>query len=222
MENIDGNKMNSILDWVYEKILSGLPGAYSAEELANKYVKKYKDEDKAINKLVKAQLSKTGTSGFITGLGGIATLPVALPANITSVVYVQMRMIAAIAYIRRYRLENEEVKTLVYLCLTGQTANDILKDLGVKMAQSVGKSQLKRIPSDVLLKINQKVGFRLVTKFSEKGLINLGKMVPMLGGVIGASFDIASTKAIAEIAKKTFTSIPLNGDEDNTGAVIVR
>lgn len=35
MENIDGNKMNSILDWVYEKILSGLPEAYSAEELAN-------------------------------------------------------------------------------------------------------------------------------------------------------------------------------------------
>ena len=34
----------------------------------------------------------------------------------------------------------------------------------------------------------------------------------MLGGVIGASFDIASTKAIAEIAKKTFISIPLNGD----------
>lgn len=63
----------------------------------------------------------------------------------------------------------------MYLCLTGQTANDILKDVGVKMAQSVGKSQLKRIPSDVLLKINQKVGFRLVTKFSEKGLINLGK-----------------------------------------------
>lgn len=53
MENIDGNKMNNILDWVYEKIVSGLPGAYSAEELANKYVEKYKDEDKAINKLVK-------------------------------------------------------------------------------------------------------------------------------------------------------------------------
>ncbi|MEQ6181743.1 hypothetical protein AAG738_04210 [Staphylococcus saprophyticus] len=31
MENIDSNKMNSILNWVYEKILSGLPGAYSAE-----------------------------------------------------------------------------------------------------------------------------------------------------------------------------------------------
>ncbi|WP_259340255.1 EcsC family protein [Staphylococcus gallinarum] len=107
MENIDGNKMNSILNWVYEKILSGLPGAYSAEELANKYLEKYKDEDKVINKLIKGQLSKTETFVFITGLGGIATLPVALPANITSVVYVQMRMIAAIAHIRGYSLENE-------------------------------------------------------------------------------------------------------------------
>lgn len=107
MENIDGNKMNSILNWVYEKILSGLPGAYSAEELANKYLEKYKDEDKVINKLIKGQLSKTETFGFITGLGGIATLPVALPANITSVVYVQMRMIAVIAHIRGYSLENE-------------------------------------------------------------------------------------------------------------------
>ncbi|MGO2174028.1 MAG: EcsC family protein, partial [Staphylococcus equorum] len=76
----------------------------------------------------------TGTSGFLTGLGGMITLPVALPANITSVVYVQMRMIAAIAHIRGYDLKDDEVKTLVYLCLTGQTAGDILKDVGVKFA----------------------------------------------------------------------------------------
>ncbi|WP_233695190.1 EcsC family protein [Mammaliicoccus sciuri] len=218
MENIDGNKMNNILDWVYEKNLSGLPGTYSAKELANKYVEKYKDEDKAINKLVKGQLSKTGTSGFITGLGGIVTLPVALPANITSVVYVQMRMIAAIAHIRGYDLKDDEVKTLVYLCLTGQTAGDILKDVGVKFAQNVGKAQIKRIPGSVLVKINQKIGFRLVTKFGEKGLINLGKMVPVLGGAVGASFDVVTTRAIAEIAKKTFE--PFDQDNDRVRIII--
>ncbi|MCE5041613.1 EcsC family protein [Mammaliicoccus sciuri] len=210
--------MNNILDWVYEKNLSGLPGTYSAKELANKYVEKYKDEDKAINKLVKGQLSKTGTSGFITGLGGIVTLPVALPANITSVVYVQMRMIAAIAHIRGYDLKDDEVKTLVYLCLTGQTAGDILKDVGVKFAQNVGKAQIKRIPGSVLVKINQKIGFRLVTKFGEKGLINLGKMVPVLGGAVGASFDVVTTRAIAEIAKKTFE--PFDQDNDRVRIII--
>lgn len=157
--------------------------------------------------MVKNQLSKTGTSGFLTGLGGMITLPVAVPANIASVIYVQMRMIAAIAHIRGYDLKDDEVKTLVYLCLTGQTAGDILKDVGVKFAQNVGKAQIKRIPGSVLVKINQKIGFRLVTKFGEKGLINLGKMVPVLGGAVGASFDVVTTRTIAEIAKKLLSHL---------------
>lgn len=218
MENIDGNKMQAMLDWAYDKTLNGLPGTLSAEELANNYLKKHKDEDKAIKKLVKNQLSKTGTSGFLTGLGGMITLPVAVPANIASVIYVQMRMIAAIAHIRGYDLKDDEVKTLVYLCLTGQTAGDILKDVGVKFAQNVGKAQIKRIPGSVLVKINQKIGFRLVTKFGEKGLINLGKMIPVLGGAVGASFDVVSTRAIAEIAKKTFE--PFDQDNDRVRIII--
>ncbi|MGW7995350.1 hypothetical protein ACWEYC_08325 [Staphylococcus xylosus] len=40
----------------------------------------------------------------------------------------------------------------------------------------------------------------------------------MLGGVIGASFDIASTKAIAEIAKKTFE--PFDQDNDRVRIII--
>lgn len=218
MEKINGNKMQATLDWAYDKTLNGLPGTLSAEELANNYLKKHKDEDKAIKKLVKNQLSKTGTSGFLTGLGGMITLPVAVPTNIASVIYVQMRMIAAIAHIRGYDLKDDEVKTLVYLCLAGQTAGDILKDVGVKFAQNVGKAQIKRIPGSVLVKINQKIGFRLVTKFGEKGLINLGKMVPVLGGAVGASFDVVSTRAIAEIAKKTFE--PFDQDNDRVRIII--
>lgn len=218
MEKINGNKMQATLDWAYDKTLNGLPGTLSAEELANNYLKKHKDEDKAIKKLVKNQLSKTGTSGFLTGLGGMITLPVAVPTNIASVIYVQMRMIAAIAHIRGYDLKDDEVKTLVYLCLTGQTAGDILKDVGVKFAQNVGKAQIKRIPGSVLVKINQKIGFRLLTKFGEKGLINLGKMIPVLGGAVGASFDVVSTRAIAEIAKKTFE--PFDQDNDRVRIII--
>jgi hypothetical protein len=37
--------------------------------------------------------------------------------------------------------------------------------------------------SGILKKINQKVGFRLVTKFGEKGIINLSKLIPVVGGL---------------------------------------
>ena len=52
--------------------------------------------------------------------------------------------------------------------------------------------------------INQKVGFRLVTKFGEKGVINLGKAIPILGGLIGGTIDAASTHSIGKISKKVF------------------
>ena len=53
-------------------------------------------------------------------------------------------------------------------------------------------------------KINQKVGFRFVTKFGEKGVINLGKLVPGVGAVIGGGLDYVETKVIAKRAYDWF------------------
>ena len=63
---------------------------------------------------------------------------------------------------------------------------------------------MKKLPGKVLTKINQKVGFRLFTKFGTKGLVNLGKLVPVVGGVIGGTLDFAETKVIANRAIKWF------------------
>ena len=60
------------------------------------------------------------------------------------------------------------------------------------------------IPGKALVKINQKVGFRFVTKFGEKGLINIGKMVPVVGALINGGLDYAETKVIANRAYKMF------------------
>lgn len=63
---------------------------------------------------------------------------------------------------------------------------------------------IKKIPGAALVKINQKVGFRFITKFGEKGIINLGKMLPLAGGVIGGGVDVASTSIIAKNAIRMF------------------
>ena len=64
--------------------------------------------------------------------------------------------------------------------------------------------------------VNSKVGFRFVTKFGEKGVVNLGKVVPVLGGVIGGTLDVASTKIIGNNVYKIFIKgeIPTNKKED--------
>ena len=47
----------------------------------------------------------------MTNIGGVATLPVAIPANITGVAIVQIRMVAAIAHLRGYDLNDNRVRT---------------------------------------------------------------------------------------------------------------
>lgn len=198
------SKMIKVLDWSYDKAINGLPTMESAEELAKSYLSKSKSVDEAIDKFISWQQAKCATSGFITGLGGIVTLPVAVPANISSVLYIQTRMIATIAYMRGYNLHDDQVRTLVYVSLTGQSAADILKQTGIKIGMNMTKAFIKKIPSYTLRQINKNVGFRLVTKFGQKGVINLGKCVPLVGGVIGGTVDAVGTRTIGKTAKKVF------------------
>lgn len=197
-------KLMQVLDWSYEKAVNGLPGMETAEELANKYISKSSSIDDAIDQFISWQQAKCATSGFITGLGGIITLPVSVPANISSVIYIQTRMIAAIANMRGYDLKDDQVRTLVYVSLTGQSAADILKQSGIKLGTNVAKSIVKKIPGEVIKNINQKVGFRLLTKFGQTGVINLGKCIPLVGGVIGGTVDAIGTRTIGKTAKKVF------------------
>lgn len=57
---------------------------------------------------------------------------------------------------------------------------------------------------DLLLKINQKVGLRFVTKFGTKGVINVEKLIPGVGAVIGGGLDLVETKIIAKRSYKWF------------------
>ena len=137
-------KMVQLLDWSYEKALNGLPGTPDAFELADNYLRKHPTVEKSVDALIRMQNTKAGTAGFLTGLGGIITLPVAIPANIASVVYVQMRMVAAIAVMGGYDLKDHQVKTLVFVSLAGNGAVDILKQAGMRLVRKWQFQQLKK------------------------------------------------------------------------------
>lgn len=183
-EPLNEAKAGKILDTIYEKALNGIPMvSHSVDEIADDYLSHHDTPEAAARSLARWQVAKCGTSGFLSGLGGIVTLPVTVPANIGSVIYVQMRMIAAIAKMGGYDVNSDQVQTMVYMCLT---------------------AAIKKIPGSVLTKINQKIGFRFLTKFGEKGAINLGKLVPIAGGLIGGGVDVASTIVISRNAIRIF------------------
>lgn len=204
-EMVSQEDIMKILDSCYEKCLNGIPKVSSSvEEMANEYLRKYKTKELACEAMLRNQIAKCTTSGFITGFGGVITMPVTLPANITSVLYVQMRMIACVAYMAGFELDSDETQTFVYACLAGVAVNEVIKQASVKFGVKFANGLIKKIPGKALTKINQKVGFRFITKFGTKGIVNLGKLLPGIGAVVGGGLDYAETKIIAKRSYKWF------------------
>lgn len=203
-KELSESKIMKVLDWSYDKAINGVKGLDSSIDLAESYTKNDDNLYDQVNSLIRWQNAKAGTSGFVTGLGGLLTLPVSIPANIASVIFVQIRMIAAIAHMAGYDLKDDQIKTMVYACLTGNAAKEILKEVGIEIGAKLAVSAIKGISGKTIAAINQKVGFKLLTKFGEKGVINLGKAVPILGGVIGGTVDSYTTNTVGNIARNAF------------------
>lgn len=194
-----------LLDALYSKAVDGLRKVSPPiEQFAFDYVSKSGDVKEAAKKMIKAQIAKCTTAGIVAGFGGLIILPIAIPANISSVMYVQMRMIACLAYMAGYDLKSDQVQTLVYACLAGIGVAGIARNFGINFGKKIAVAAVKKIPGEVIAKINQKIGFRLLTKFGEKGLVNLGKMIPLVGAVINGGFDFVETKVIADRAYNLF------------------
>ena len=213
-----------MLGKLYEGSVNGIAKvSVPIEQMADDYLAKNKDLQSAAKSFINYQVAKCTTSGFLSGLGGLITLPVTLPANVGSVLYVQMRMIACLAYMGGYDTKSDQVQTLVYACLAGISVDQLVKSVGIQFGTKFTMALVKKIPGSALTKINQKVGFRFVTKFGTKGLINIGKAVPLIGGVIGGGFDLVETKAIANRAYKMFIEgdISASGTEEFEDAEIL-
>ena len=209
-QEVTPSVIQKTLDWAYDKAVNGVPGLGTAQDLANDFLKGDKPLDKKINSLVRWQNTKAATTGFLTGLGGLWALPVSIPADLASTLFIQIRMIAAIAIMNGYDAKDDRVKSLIYVCLVANSVKDAIEQFGIKLGEKFATVAVGKISSKALQAINQKVGYRLFTKFGEKGLINIGKGIPLVGGFINAGLDVVATSTIAKVSKKTFTTVQLS------------
>ena len=88
------------------------------------------------------------------------------------------------------------------------TKISILHDRCYNEYQVFSAASVKKWAKFGLKRINRAVGFRLVTKAGARGVVNLVKIVPLVGGVVGGALDAAATKVIGQTAKQVFVPIP--------------
>ena len=178
MSEAEESKALQVANWLTEKAVGGVGPLSSAEDLALEYLNdsNYEDNDKRVDSLINWETSKNFSTGFA----------------------------AAIAKIYGHDLNEERVKTLILCVIIGQDIKEVCKQAGIKIGTKLTYVAIRKLPGEVLKRINQAVGFRLLTKAGEKGIINLTKLVPVVGGVVGGTFDAVTCRITAKAAREAF------------------
>jgi hypothetical protein len=191
------------------KAISGvgpLPGAATAADKQLAQVDG--DVDRAIHDVIEAHVRYAAAQGFVTNLGGLVTMAVTVPANIAGLALIQCRMAAAIVHLRGYDLEEPRTRAAVLACLLGEERMLALvrsRELPGTPMEIAGSTTYER-KVDVVLA--NEVASELITRAAGKRLATtVGRRVPVVGGVVGASADGFVTWKIGRYVDREFLPV---------------
>lgn len=189
---------------VLDHAIDGVGPLRSAAASADaKLVSQSGDVERAIGSLIRMHTVWAGAQGFVTNLGGIATSALAVPANVVGVSLVQCHLVAGIAHLRGYRLEDPRVRNAILACMLGEeTVGNLIEGKRIPSSpmalatSPVHDPELdKRIAAEVTTELFGKVvGRRAATL--------VGRRIPFLGGGVGAASDGMSTHQIGSYAAR--------------------
>lgn len=187
--------------------LDGLGPIDSAARVVDAALEAEKTPEKAIDLVVRKHQRYAASNGFITGLGGLFTMIVALPANVTGFYVVATRMVGSIAAIRGYDLNKPEVRTAILLALVGADSEDVLRKAGITSGGKLAQMAMGRLPKAALMVVNKAVAFRVSTLMGARTLGRMGRLVPVVGGFVGAGLDAYLITRIANHARQEFPPV---------------
>jgi uncharacterized protein (DUF697 family) len=225
-EKADGasGKAIALVREILDRGLEGVPPLISSEALAAEYSAdgSYATTRQRIAALIRWEATKNFATGFATGVGGLATLPVAIPAALLASWALQARLAGAIAALHGHSIKEDRVRSLVLLAILGDAAKDVVKEVGVKVGTRLTANAIKAVPGRVLFQINRLVGMRLLTKAGQRSVVSLAKAIPFAGGVVGGSFDAAGCVAVGKVADGLFAPEQLKERKAKVGRAASR
>lgn len=177
----------------------------SAHEIAAGALKSAGTPEAAVAQVISSHVKLGSAFGFVTSIGGFVTLPVSLPANVVGFYLLATRMTASVATLRGYDIDDPQIRSAILLTLVGAESDDLLRKAGV-VAPSSAMTNLaaQRLPGPALMVVNKAVGFRLLTQAARNTLSRFGRIVPFVGGAVGAGLDGLLMRAVGKQADKEF------------------
>jgi uncharacterized protein (DUF697 family) len=199
-----GAAARRLAEWLLDKGLGGAGPLVGARELAREYLDdaRFESNDARVDALIEREMIKNFTTGFLTGLGGVLTLPVAVPSALGASWLLQARMAGAIAHLYGHDLDSARTRTTILMSLAGDVARDAMRDLGIPIGPRLTQRAIDQIPGRALVEVNKRIGLRLLTRAGERSVASFSRFVPILGGVVGGSLDAVVCRMVGQTAKK--------------------
>lgn len=159
--------------------------------------------DRGIHEVIENHVRYAGAGGFVTNIGGLVTAAFAIPANVTGLALIQCRMVAGIAHLRGYDLEDPRVRNAILVCMLGEdTVNTLVKKKKLP-APPMALATAPAHDPDLDRLISQEVASDLISKVAGRRLaISVARRVPVVGGVVGAGSDGYSTWRVGRYADR--------------------
>ena len=161
------------------------------------------DVERAVHEVVENHVRYAGGQGFVTNIGGLVTAALTIPANVTGLALIQCRMVAGIAHLRGYDIEDPRVRNAILACILGE---DTVKSLVKRKKLPAPPMALATAPAhdpDLDKLVAAEVASELITKVAGKRMATvIGRRVPVVGGLVGAGADGYATWQIGRYADR--------------------
>jgi EcsC protein family len=167
------------------------------------------DVNKAIHEVIENHVRFAGAQGFVTNLGGVVTATVAIPANITGLALLQCRMIAGIAHLRGYDLDDPKIRNAILVCLLGEDEVDSLVKARKIPAPPMALATAPAHSVELDRVIAGAVAGAIIARVAGKRLATtVGRRVPFVGGLVGMTADGFATWQVGRYADRELLARP--------------
>jgi hypothetical protein len=198
---VAGGLLRSIVDFAVDGS-SAFPGAKAT---AARSLQSKSDRESAIDALVVQHVGMASAQGFLTSVGGLITLPVGLPANIAGLAVLSVRMIAGIAHLRGYDVDDRRVRAALTLAMLGDDEVRRLVADGKLPTSPLAIATAPMFDPTLERVISERVMGSLAGRLGGKHLaVVVVRRIPLVGGGVGAAVDGWLTFGLAAYAKREF------------------
>lgn len=165
--------------------------------------------DELARLIVRQKAFYSGISGAATSLGGLATMPITLPASVMSSLAFQAEIVLTVAHVYGHPLDHEDRQFDLLAVLMGNRVHEVAKRLGIAAGTRLTRQAVDKVfTREVMLVIWKVVGRDILTKNGQKSVFSLMKAVPLVAAPIGFTFDYVAARAVGKAARAYY-----GGDE---------